>query len=188
VQNETVLVSRYVTFPSEGDEAVPERINILSETESRYSSEWQQQPSLLPKRGQPGCSAGFQTRQNRCSASSDATVLGALFFVFAAVFGYCQSCASISVHLSEVESRALDLLHSPRYSPVLLCRLFGVQAVCSTSSKLRRPQQSPRKIAPCSFLTRPDGPVLLFFAFLPVRQSIEHVSLRTQPRFQFASS
>ncbi len=83
VQNETVLISCYGMFASEGDEVVPERINIQSETESRYSSEWHNNHISLLKRGQPGCSAGFQTRQNRSLASSDATVLGALFFVFA---------------------------------------------------------------------------------------------------------
>jgi hypothetical protein len=66
---------------TEGDEVVPERTNLLSETESCYSSEWHNNLISFLKRGQPGCSAGFQTRQNRGLASSDATVLGALFFV-----------------------------------------------------------------------------------------------------------
>ena len=39
VQNETVRISGYVIFAVEGDEVVSERINILSETESSYSSE-----------------------------------------------------------------------------------------------------------------------------------------------------
>jgi hypothetical protein len=43
------LISAYAMFASEGDEVVPERINSLSETESRYSSELRQQPNLPPK-------------------------------------------------------------------------------------------------------------------------------------------
>ena len=74
------MISRYVMFASEGDEVVPERINILSETETATPRSGDKNHISLLKRGQPGYFAGFQTRQNRCLASSDAKVLGALFF------------------------------------------------------------------------------------------------------------